>query len=148
MKRKRVLSGLLAMVMAFSLTSTAFAKEIAPTSDKDTIKKGEEVRVTLTADEDITEIAGMTIDTKYDNSLFAYKIDEKTNDVLYDCGDYETVAATVKDSAKGQAIMDDTVRVNVCTTSAKGTKITQGDFVTLTFVAKEDVSEKKAGELF
>ena len=146
MKKKRILSGLLAMVMAFSLTSTAFAKEIAPASDKDTIKKGEEVNVTLSTDEDITGLAGMTIDTTYDNSLFTYKIDETTNDVSYDCGDYETVAATVKDSANEQAVMNDTVRVNVSTTNAKGTKITQGNFVTLTFVAKEDVSETKAGE--
>lgn len=146
MKKKRVLSGLLAMVMAFSLTSTAFAKEIAPASDKNTIKKGEEVNVTLSTDEDITGLAGMTIDTTYDNSLFTYKIDETTNDVLYDCGNYETVAATVKDSANEQAVMNDTVRVNVSTTNAKGTKITKGGFVTLTFVAKEDVSETKAGE--
>ena len=146
MKKKRVLSGLLAMVMAFSLTSTAFAKEIAPASDKNTIKKGEEVNVTLSTDEDITGLAGMTIDTTYDNSLFTYKIDETTNDVLYDCGNYETVAATVKDSAHEQAVMNDTVRVNVSTTNAKGTKITKGGFVTLTFVAKEDVSETKAGE--
>ena len=144
--RKKALSVVLAVAMALSLTSTALAKEIAPTSDKSAIKKGEEVNVTLRADEAITGLQGMTIDTTYDNTLFAYKVDESTNDVLYDCGEYETVAATVKDSANHQAIMDNTVRVNVATTSAKGTTIKAGDIVKLTFIAKADVTDATAGE--
>ena len=144
--RKRILSAILVIAMVFSLTATAFAKEIAPVADKtDQIHKGDEVNVSLSLDEDITAMQNMTVDLTYDNTLFSYKVDETTNDALYETK-YETVAATAKDSANKLAIMENKVRVNVFTTAAKGTTIEAGEFVTLTFIAKEDVTESKSAE--
>ena len=144
--RKRILSAILVIAMVFSLTATAFAKEIAPVADKtDQIHKGDEVNVSLSLDEDITAMQNMTVDLTYDNTLFSYKVDETTNDALYE-SKYETVAATAKDSANKLAIMENKVRVNVFTTAAKGTTIEAGEFVTLTFIAKEDVTESKSAE--
>lgn len=75
---KRIISLFLVLVMLFSLTAIAFAQGIIPTSDVTTVKKGEQVKVTMTMEEKITGVTTAEFRLAYDEDLFEFDFDSST----------------------------------------------------------------------
>lgn len=75
---KRITSLFLVLVMLFSLTAIAFAQGIIPTPDVTTVKKGEQVTVTMTMEETITGVTTAEFRLAYNEDLFEFNFDSST----------------------------------------------------------------------
>lgn len=140
--KKRITALLLALVLVLSLCPTAFATAKIGV-DKTAVKAGEQVVVTLTNETELTGITNLDYRIYYNKDCFAFE-----------SGDYGDVSPLNNrnrpvDFDNSVPMSDDTgdyVAVNVVDSTSNGLTIGKGSIYTLTFTAKEDLTEKQSAD--
>ena len=132
---KRIISLFLVLVMLFSLTAIAFAQGIIPTPDVTTVKKGEQVKVTMTMEEKITGVTTAEFRLAYDENLFEFNFDSSTP------GECDIA----KSGDVGGQIWNGYVKYTYANTRPAGGTLDAGAVLaTLVFTAKADVTAEQA----
>ena len=131
--KKRIGSFFLAIVMLFTLVVPAFAQSITLVVDKDTVKAGEDVTVTVNFDEDLEKVSGLALNLHFNSNLFTYKEGQK----------FDNYAFIVK-GEEGTA-PDQYKVINWVSLEGVGT-IKAGKYVTCTFTAKQDIVDLTTAE--
>lgn len=131
--KKRIGSFFLAIVMLFTLVVPAFAQSITLVVDKDTVKAGEDVTVTVNFDEDLEKVSGLALNLHFNSNLFTYKEGQK----------FDNYAFIVK-GEEGTA-PDQYKVINWASLEGVGT-IKAGKYVTCTFTAKQDIVDLTTAE--
>ena len=131
---KRIISLFLVLVMLFSLTAIAFAQGIIPTPDVTTVKKGEQVTVTMTMEEAITGVTTAEFRLAYDENLFEFNFDSSTP------GECDIA----KSGDVGGQIWNGYVKYTYANTRPAGGTLDAGAVLaTLVFTAKADVTAEQ-----
>lgn len=126
--KKRIGSFFLAIVMLFTLVVPAFAQSITLGVDKDTVKAGEDVTVTVNFDEDLANVSGLALNLHFNSDLFTYKEGQEFDD-------YAVIVKGEEGTAPDQYKV-----INWASLKGVGT-IKAGKYVTCTFTAKEDIAD-------
>lgn len=126
--KKRIGSFFLAIVMLFTLVVPAFAQSITLGVDKDTVKAGEDVTVTVNFDEDLANVSGLALNLHFNSDLFTYKEGQEFDD-------YAFIVSGEEGTAPDQYKV-----INWASLKGVGT-IKAGKYVTCTFTAKEDIAD-------
>ena len=130
---KKVLSLVLAVVLAFSTAVTAFAQSFTPAVDKTAVKAGEDVTVTLSFEEALVDVTSFEARLYYNNNLFDYKSNTLNNANGF-------VTAVPQSDAEGTYM-----EITHFEMSGFGT-VAAGEYGKITFTAKSDISEKQVAE--
>ena len=130
---KKTVSVLLAVLLMFSLSVSAFAANLTPSADKTAVKAGETVTVTLSLDEDIANTLTIAYKLYFDASLFDVTSSKSTVD-----GGYVTMS-TVKTNEKGSY-----VNLSTMDTTSEGQLLKAGSFAQVTFTAKAEAAPGQA----
>lgn len=130
--KKRLGALALAAVMLLSLAVSAFAQGFTFASDKQKVKAGEDVTVTVKINEKIENITSFALNLHFKSDLFTYKDGKSFQN------------ATIVKGEEGTA-PDQYKRINWIDMSGNGT-IEAGDFISATFTAKEDLDAKTEAE--
>ena len=125
---KKTISLVLAFVLLFTLTAQAFAQSITLTPDKNTVKAGEDVTVTVNFDEDLEHVSGIALNLHFNSNLFTYKEGQEFDD-------YAVIVRGEEGTAPDQYKV-----INWASLKGVGT-IKAGKYVTCTFTAKEDIKD-------
>lgn len=127
---KRVTSFLLAMLLTLSLCVPVLA--LTPTADKEIVKAGEEVQVTLTTDQAMQNIVTLQAAIYWDGSVFDYKsfTAEKEEQMTVYNGD--------RTDKSGR-----TYRTVDYVSNGKGKFAANAEFAVFTFTAKKDIDVSK-----
>ena len=70
---KKTISLVLAFVLIFTLTAQVFAQSITLTPDKESVKAGEDVTVTVSFNEALEHVTGLPLELHFNGSLFTFK---------------------------------------------------------------------------
>ena len=127
---KRVTSFLLAVLLTLSLCVPALA--LTPKADKEIVKAGEDVNVTLTIDEAMSRISSMQACVYFDGDVFTYK------SFTADKEEQMTIYRTDRTSDDGR-----TYRTIDYVSNGKGKFAAGDEFAVFTFTAKEDINVSK-----
>ena len=130
--KKRLGALALAAVMLLSLVVTSFAQSFTFAPDKQTVKAGEDVTVTVKINEKIENITSFALNLYFNSDLFTYKDGKSFQN------------ATIVKGEEGTAPNQYKV-INWIDMSGNGT-IEAGDFISATFTAKEDLDAKTEAE--
>ena len=131
---KRIISLFLVLVMLFSLTAIAFAQGIIPKSDVTTVKKGEQVKVTMTMEEKITGVTTAEFRLAYDETLFEFDFDSS---IPGECD-------IAKSGDVGGQVWNGYVKYTYANTRTAGGTLDAGAVLaTLVFTAKADVTAEQ-----
>lgn len=131
---KRIISLFLVLVMLFSLTAIAFAQGIIPKSDVTTVKKGEQVKVTMTMEEKITGVTTAEFQLAYDETLFEFDFDSS---IPGECD-------IAKSGDVGGQVWNGYVKYTYANTRTAGGTLDAGAVLaTLVFTAKADVTAEQ-----
>lgn len=130
---KKVLSLILAVVLAFSTAITAFAQSFVPVADKADVKAGEDVTITLSFKEAVADATTFEARLYFNDKLFSYKESTVANENGY-------VTPVPQTDAEGTYMEITHVEL-----SGKGT-VAAGEYAKITFTAKENVSSERAAE--
>ena len=130
---KKVLSLVLAVVLAFSTAVTAFAQSFTPAVDKTAVKAGEDVTVTLSFEEALVDVTSFEARLYYNNNLFDYKSNTLSNANGF-------VTAAPQSDAEGTYM-----EITHFEMSGFGT-VAAGEYGKITFTAKSDISQKQVAE--
>ena len=131
---KKVLPVLLAVVLMLSLSVSAFAASMTPRVDKDSIKAGEQVTVTLSLDEAVINVWTVSYRLYFNADLFEYV--SKTS--LCSNGVNISVSRPKTDSEGTY------VNFSCMDEESEGITLPKGDIVALTFAAKAEVNAVQA----
>ena len=131
--KKRIGSFFLAIVMLFTLVVPAFAQSITLGVDKDTVKAGEDVTVTVNFNEDLENVSGLALNLHFNSNLFTYKEGQEFDD-------YAVIVKGEEGTAPDQYKV-----INWASLKGVGT-IKAGKYVTCTFTAKEDLADLTTAE--
>ena len=127
---KQITATALAILMVLHLCVSAFALTLSPVVDKNSVAAGEDVTVTLSLDEAISNVTSLKAKLYFDQDTFAFK--SGTSEVSG-----VTVNKTVqteKDSGKPYIV------VNYIDMSGKGS-VPAGSYATVTFTASEAIKD-------
>ena len=127
--KKKIVSVLLVLCLMLSLSVSALAATVTPTTDKKSVTAGDTVNVTLTLSEKIENVLTISYKVYFDSNLYTYT--SKTD------GSVPTTVSTVKTDANGTYFT-----VSAMDTTSEGLTL-EGLYCTLTFTAKDDVTENK-----
>ena len=127
---KRVTSFLLAVLLTLSLCVPALA--LTPKADKEIVKAGEDVNVTLTIDEAMSRISSMQACVYFDGDVFTYK------SFTADKEEQMTIYNTDRTSDDGR-----TYRTIDYVSNGKGKFAAGDEFAVFTFTAKKDIDVSK-----
>ena len=130
---KKVLSLVLAVVLAFSTAVTAFAQSFTPAVDKTAVKAGEDITVTLSFEEALVDVTSFEARLYYNNNLFDYKSNTLNNANGF-------VTAAPQSDAEGTYM-----EITHFEMSGFGT-VAAGEYGKITFTAKSDISQKQVAE--
>lgn len=130
---KRVLSLILAVILAFSTMVTAFAQSFIPAADKAAVKAGEDVTITLSFEETIVDITSFEARLYFNSELFNYK-----SNTLKNMNGYVT-PEPITDSEGTY------MEITHIEMTGKGT-VEAGEYAKITFTAKENVSSEQVAE--
>lgn len=131
---KRTISLFLVLVMLFSLTAIAFAQGIIPTPDVTTVKKGEQVKVTMAMEEKITGVTTAEFRLAYDETLFEFDFDSS---IPGECD-------IAKSGDVGGQVWNGYVKYTYANTRTAGGTLDAGAVLaTLVFTAKADVTAEQ-----
>ena len=131
---KKVLPVLLAMLLMFSLSVSAFAASMTPRVDKDSIKAGEQVTVTVSLDEAVINVWTVSYRLYFNADLFEYV--SKTS--LCSNGVNISVSRPKTDSEGTY------VNFSCMDEESEGITLPKGDIVALTFAVKAEVNAVQA----
>lgn len=131
--KKRIGSFFLAIVMLFTLVVPAFAQSITLGVDKDTVKAGEDVTVTVNFNEDLENVSGLALNLHFNSNLFTYKEGQEFDD-------YAVIVRGEEGTAPDQYKV-----INWASLKGVGT-IKAGNYVTCTFTAKKDIADLTTAE--
>lgn len=131
--KKRIGSFFLAIVMLFTLVVPAFAQSITLGVDKDTVKAGEDVTVTVNFNENLENVSGLALNLHFNSNLFTYKEGQEFDD-------YAVIVKGEEGTAPDQYKV-----INWASLKGVGT-IKAGKYVTCTFTAKEDIADLTTAE--
>ena len=134
---KRLTAFLLAVVLVFGLATTAFAASVSPSADKTSVSAGSDVTVTLTLDETIEGVASFQYWLYFDSELFELK--NSANGTAHEKMD---IGALGTDKKTGRNYYS--VGVIDMQSTDEGLTIEAGTLYTLTFTAKEDLTEEQS----
>lgn len=127
---KRITATALAILLVLNLCVSAFALTLSPVVDKNSVAAGEDVTVTLSLDEAISDVTSLKAKLYFDQDTFAFKSGAGTvNGVTVN----ETVQ-TEKDSGKPYIV------VNYIEMSGRGS-VPAGSYATVTFTASEAIKD-------
>lgn len=127
---KRITATALAILLVLHLCVSAFALTLSPVVDKNSVAAGEDVTVTLSLDEAISDVTSLKAKLYFDQDTFAFK--SGTSEVSG-----VTVNQTVqteKDSGKPY------IAVNYIDMSGRGS-VPAGRYATVTFTASEAIKD-------
>lgn len=127
---KRITATALAILLVLNLCVSAFALTLSPVVDKNSVAAGEDVTVTLSLDEAISDVTSLKAKLYFDQDTFAFK--SGTSEVSG-----VTVNQTVqteKDSGKPY------IAVNYIDMSGRGS-VPAGSYATVTFTASEAIKD-------
>lgn len=127
---KRITATALAILLVLNLCVSAFALTLSPVVDKNSVAAGEDVTVTLSLDEAISNVTSLKAKLYFDRDTFAFK--SGTSEVSG-----VTVNQTVqteKDSGKPY------IAVNYIDMSGRGS-VPAGRYATVTFTASEAIKD-------
>ena len=127
---KRITATALAILLVLNLCVSAFALTLSPVVDKNSVAAGEDVTVTLSLDEAISDVTSLKAKLYFDQDTFAFK--SGTSEVSG-----VTVNKTVqteKDSGKPY------IAVNYIDMSGRGS-VPAGRYATVTFTASEAIKD-------
>lgn len=127
---KRITATALAILMVLNLCVSAFALTLSPVVDKNSVAAGEDVTVTLSLDEAISDVTSLKAKLYFDQDTFAFK--SGTSEVSG-----VTVNKTVqteKNSGKPY------IAVNYIDMSGAGS-VPAGSYATVTFTASEAIKD-------
>ena len=130
---KKTVSVLLAVVLMFSLSVSAFAANLTPAADKEIVKAGETVTVTLSLNEDIANAISIAYKLYFNADLFDVTSSKSTVD-----GGTVTMS-TVKTNATGSY-----VNLSTMDTTSEGQLLKAGGFAQVTFTAKAEATPGQA----
>lgn len=131
--KKRILSAVLAVCMLLSLSLSAIAATAGLTVDKPTVKAGEDVAVTVSMSESLSNIVTIAYKLRYDSSLFTPK------SCATAAGQPVVTMSNPKSDAKGTF-----VNISTMDTTSEGQTVNAGALCTVVFTAKSDVSAATA----
>ena len=131
--KKRIGSFFLAIVTLFTLVVPAFAQSIILDVDKNTVKAGEDVTVTVNFNEDLENVSGLALNLHFNSNLFTYKEGQEFDD-------YAVIVKGEEGTAPDQYKV-----INWASLKGVGT-IKAGKYVTCTFTAKEDIADLPTAE--
>ncbi len=131
--KKRIGSFFLAIVMLFTLVVPAFAQSITLGVDKDTVKAGEDVTVTVNFNDNLENVSGLALNLYFNSNLFTYKEGQEFDD-------YAVIVKGEEGTAPDQYKV-----INWASLKGVGT-IKAGKYVTCTFTAKEDIADLTTAE--
>lgn len=131
-KVKNLIALLLAVVMLASPAVTALAQGITLNAESPTVKPGEQVKVTVKVDEEITDVAGGEVHVQYDEDLFTF--DKTASKVGSSNVSIKNVKKTDSESAY--------VSIFVSFMSG-GTLSADEVLATLAFTANQNITEEK-----
>lgn len=127
---KRITATVIAILMVLNLCVSAFALTLSPVVDKNPVAAGEDVTVSLSLDEAISDVTTLKAKLYFDQDTFAFK--SGTSEVSG-----VTVNKTVqteKDSGKPYIV------VNYIDMSGRGS-VPAGSYATVTFTASEAIKD-------
>lgn len=127
---KRITATALAILMVLNLCVSAFALTLSPVADKNSVAPGEDVTVTLSLDEAISDVTALQAKLYFNQDTFAFK--SGTSEVSG-----VTVNKTVQteeDSGKPYIV------VNYINMSGRGS-VPAGSYATVTFTASEAIKD-------
>ena len=127
--KKRILSAALAVCMLLSLSLSAFAITANVSTDKPVVKAGEDVAVTLSMSDALSDIVTIAYKVRFDSSLFTPK------SCTTAAGQPYVTMSIVRKDAKGSY-----VNVSTMDPTSEGQTVQAGAFCTVVFTAKSDVS--------
>ena len=130
---KKVLPVLLAMLLMFSLSVSAFAANLTPSVNKTVVKAGETVTVALSLDEDIGDVVTIAYKLYFDASLFDITSSES-----------KVVGSTVTMSTVRTNATGSYVNLSTMDTTSQGQTLKAGGFAEVTFTAKADATGQQA----
>lgn len=130
---KKFVSLLLALTLVLSMTANTFAASVTPSVDKTLVHAGETVNVTLTLDEAITDTLTIAYKLYFDNNLFEATSCQTGTDV-------PTVTMSKVKTKNNRTY----VNLSTMDTTSQGQTLPAGEFCTVTFTAKADVTEQDA----
>ena len=139
---KRITALILTLVLMFSFSMSAFAR-VTPALDKDVVRAGENVTVTLTLeDETLTDVNCFEYWIFYDAEKFEFKESKKGN-VKAIPADEENDELSINCSNPVKRDGKDAMVISVVDTYSEGLTVNPGVLRKVTFTAKEDLT---AGE--
>ncbi len=134
---KKVITMLLAVCLVLGLSVGVFAATMTPRVDTDVVKAGEQVKVTISLDQQLENVVTLAYKLYFDADLFDYT--SKKNSTTLTNANINVSVSKVKTDAKGSY-----VNFSCLDQESEGYTLPAGDIVELTFTAKADVAEKKA----
>lgn len=133
---KRVTAIALAFLVALNLCVSAFALTLAPVADKDSVAAGEDVTVTMSLDEAITEVTSLQARLYFDQEKFTFK--SGSSDVSNVTVNQNV--QTDKDTGKPY------IAVNYIDMATGKGNILAGTYAAVTFTAKADIADVSSAE--
>lgn len=130
--KKRLGAFALAAAMLLSLVVSSFAQSFTFAPDKQKVKAGEDVTVTVKINEKVENITSFALNLYFNSDLFTYKDGKSFQN------------ATIVKGEEGTA-PDQYKVINWIDMSGNGA-IEAGDFISATFTAKEDLNAKTEAE--
>ncbi len=127
---KKIVSVLLAMTLVFSMALNALAYTVSSSADKTLVHAGETVNVTVNMDEAVDRVITFAYRLYFDSNYF-----ELTSGTIGSASPL-TQISKVKTDAKGSYY-----NLSVLDTQTVGVTVAAGPLYTLTFTAKEDITE-------
>lgn len=134
---KKILSLLLAVVMVFSLATTAFAASSTWTVSPTEVKAGEDVTVTINLDTTYEGVDTLQYNLYINNELFTLK-----GGVVGNVNDTIVVGKVRKENKTGRYY----VPVTLVDPTSEGVTLSAGTVATLTFTAKSDIEAVTTGD--
>lgn len=127
---KQITATALAILLVLNLCVSAFALTLSPVVDKNSVAAGEDVTVTLSLDEAISDVTSLKAKLYFDQDTFAFK--SGTSEVSGVT--VNQIVQTEKDSGKPY------IAVNYIEMTGRGS-VPAGSYATVTFTASEAIKD-------
>lgn len=128
---KKIVSVLLALTLVFSMAFNVLAYTVSSSIDKTLVHAGETVDVTVNMDQSVDRVITFAYRLYFDPTYF-----ELTSSTIGTASNLTQISSKVKTDAKGSYY-----NLSVLDTQTVGVTVAAGPLYTLTFTAKEDITD-------